>query len=44
MSSLVFSRTDMAMDFEQVYNLLLELFEDPDEKQEADELLVWWNR
>ena len=44
MSSPVFSRTDMVTDSEQFYNSLLELFEDPDEKQEVDELLVWWNR
>ena len=35
---------DTIMDSEQFYNSLLELFEDPDEKQEVNELLVWWNR
>ena len=44
MSSPVFSRMDTVMDLEQFYNLLLELFEDLDEKQEVNELLVWWNR
>ncbi|KAL4079701.1 hypothetical protein J3A83DRAFT_4356436 [Scleroderma citrinum] len=44
MSSPVFSHTDTVTDLEQFYNSLLELFEDPDEKQEVDELLVWWNR
>ena len=44
MSSLVFSRTDTVTDSEQFYNSLLELFEDLDEKQEVDEVLVWWNR
>ena len=44
MSSPVFSCMDTVTDSEQFYNLLLELFEDSDEKQEVDELLVWWNR
>ena len=44
MSSPVFSQTDTITDLEQFYNLLLELFKDPDEKQEVNELLVWWNR
>ncbi|KIM58645.1 hypothetical protein SCLCIDRAFT_27915 [Scleroderma citrinum Foug A] len=44
MSSPVFLQTDTITDLEQFYNLLLELFKDPDEKQEVDELLVWWNR
>ena len=35
---------DAVMDSEWFYNLLLELFEDLDEKQEVEELLVWWNR
>ena len=44
MSSPVFSRMDTVTDSERFYNTLLELFNDPDEKQEVDELLVWWNR
>ncbi|KAL4065286.1 hypothetical protein J3A83DRAFT_4360544 [Scleroderma citrinum] len=44
MSSPVFSHMDTVTDSEWFYNSLLELFEDPDEKQEVDELLVWWNR
>ncbi|KIM58657.1 hypothetical protein SCLCIDRAFT_127813 [Scleroderma citrinum Foug A] len=40
----LFSHTDMVTDSEQFYTLLLELFEDLDEKQEVNELLVWWNR
>ncbi|KAL4075226.1 hypothetical protein V8B97DRAFT_2022238 [Scleroderma yunnanense] len=40
----VFLCMDTVMDSEQFYNLLLELFEDPDEKQQVNELLVWWNR
>ncbi|KAL4070463.1 hypothetical protein J3A83DRAFT_4358645 [Scleroderma citrinum] len=40
----VFLCMDTVMDSEQFYNFLLELFEDPGEKQEVNELLVWWNR
>ncbi|KAH7916840.1 hypothetical protein BV22DRAFT_1027339 [Leucogyrophana mollusca] len=43
-SSPVFSRTDTITDSERFYHSLLELFEDPDEKQEVDDLVVWWNR
>ncbi|KAG1850272.1 hypothetical protein C8R48DRAFT_750143 [Suillus tomentosus] len=31
-------------DSERFYNSILEIFEDPDEKQEVDDLTVWWNR
>ena len=44
MSSPIFLHTDTVTDSERFYNSLLELFEDPDEKQEVDELQVWWNR
>ena len=44
MSSPVFSHTDTITDSERFYSTLLELFADSDEKQEVDELLVWWNR
>ncbi|KAL4070618.1 hypothetical protein J3A83DRAFT_4358750 [Scleroderma citrinum] len=40
-TSPMFSHTDTVMNSEQFYNSLLELFEDPDAKQEVDELLVW---
>ncbi|KAG2100217.1 uncharacterized protein F5147DRAFT_813447 [Suillus discolor] len=43
-SSPVFSRTDTVTDSERFYNSILEIFEDPDEKQEVDDLTVWWNR
>ncbi|KAG1879046.1 hypothetical protein F4604DRAFT_1880062 [Suillus subluteus] len=43
-SSSVFSRTDTSMDSETFYHSLLDLFEDPDESKEVDELLTWWNR
>ncbi|KAG2136732.1 hypothetical protein DEU56DRAFT_871520 [Suillus clintonianus] len=43
-SSPVFSRTDTVTDSERFYNSILDIFEDPDEKQEVDDLTVWWNR
>ncbi|KAG2144247.1 hypothetical protein DEU56DRAFT_870396 [Suillus clintonianus] len=43
-SSSVFSRTDTSTDSEMFYHSLLDLFEDPDESKEVDELLTWWNR
>ncbi|KAF8067037.1 hypothetical protein FPV67DRAFT_1417472 [Lyophyllum atratum] len=43
-SSPIFSRTDLTTDSERFYNTILDLFEDPDEKQEVDMLLNWWNR
>ncbi|KAI0055415.1 hypothetical protein BV25DRAFT_1815634 [Artomyces pyxidatus] len=43
-SSSIFSRTDTVTDSERFYNSVLELFEDPDEQNEVDDLLVWWNR
>ena len=43
MSTQTFSRTDLAMDSERFYNSILELLEDPDEKDEVDQLMGWWN-
>ena len=43
-SSPVFSRTDMVTDSESFYNSVLELFDDIDEREEIDDLLIWWNR
>ncbi|KAG2737594.1 hypothetical protein P692DRAFT_20761377 [Suillus brevipes Sb2] len=43
-SSSVFSRTDTVTDSETFYHSLLDLLEDPDEKGEVTDLLVWWNR
>jgi hypothetical protein len=40
----VFSRTDTVTDSERFYETVLELLEDPDEAQEANELLEWWDR
>ncbi|KAG2059277.1 hypothetical protein BDR06DRAFT_979902 [Suillus hirtellus] len=43
-SSSVFSWTDTTTDSEMFYHSLLDLLEDPEESQEVDELLTWWNR
>ncbi len=40
----MFSRTDSVTDSERFYNSILELFDDIDEREEIDDLLVWWNR
>ncbi|KAH6893813.1 hypothetical protein BKA70DRAFT_1118743, partial [Coprinopsis sp. MPI-PUGE-AT-0042] len=42
-SATVFSRTDEEMDSETFYNSLLEFLEDPEEQEEAEALLDWWN-
>ena len=39
-----FSRTDLATDSERFYTSILELLEDPDEKDEVEQLMGWWNR
>ncbi|KAG1863140.1 hypothetical protein F4604DRAFT_1882247 [Suillus subluteus] len=43
-ASSVFSRTDTTTDSKMFYHSLLDLLEDPEESQEVDELLTWWNR
>ncbi|KAH7917216.1 hypothetical protein BV22DRAFT_1108609 [Leucogyrophana mollusca] len=43
-SAQVFSRTDHVTDSERFYNSILELLEDPEEKDEVDQLMTWWNR
>lgn len=40
----VFSRTDLVTDSERFYDSVIEYFEDPDEKDEVEQLLAWWNR
>ncbi|KIJ10242.1 hypothetical protein PAXINDRAFT_86370, partial [Paxillus involutus ATCC 200175] len=40
----IFSRTDLITDSEHFYNSILELLKDPEEKEEVDQLLMWWNR
>ncbi|KAG1738456.1 hypothetical protein EDD22DRAFT_982306 [Suillus occidentalis] len=42
-SSSVFSRTNTTTDSETFYHSLLDLFEDPNESAEVNELLTWWN-
>ena len=44
MSAQIFSRTDLVTDSERFYNSILELLDDPEEKDEVDQLLTWWNR
>jgi hypothetical protein len=43
-SAQVFSRTDLVTDSERFYNTILELLDDPEEHDEVDQLMVWWNR
>ncbi|KAG1765163.1 hypothetical protein EV702DRAFT_1204689 [Suillus placidus] len=43
-SSSVFSQTDTTTDSETFYHSILDLLEDPEECQEVDDLLTWWNR
>ena len=43
-SAQVFSCTNHVTDSERFYNSILELLDDPDEKDEVDQLLTWWNR
>ncbi|KIJ08289.1 hypothetical protein PAXINDRAFT_18565 [Paxillus involutus ATCC 200175] len=42
-SAQVFSCTDLVTDSEHFYTSILELLDDPEEK-EVDQLLIWWNR
>ena len=42
-SSAVFSRTDITTDSETFYNSIMDYFEDSDEEEGVQELLVWWN-
>ena len=43
-SAQVFSHTDLITDSEHFYTSILDLLDDPDEKDEVDQLLMWWNR
>jgi hypothetical protein len=43
-SSNTFSRTDLVTDSETFYNSVLELLDDPFERDEVRELLGWWDR
>ena len=42
-SAQVFSRTDHVTDSERFYSSILELLEDPEEKDEVNQLMTWWN-
>lgn len=42
-SSSVFCRTDTSTDSERFYGTVLDFLDDPDEKDNVDELLDWWN-
>ncbi|KIJ62743.1 hypothetical protein HYDPIDRAFT_93808, partial [Hydnomerulius pinastri MD-312] len=42
-STQVFSRTDLVTDSERFYNSVIDLLDDPEEKEEVDQLLTWWN-
>ncbi|KIJ10331.1 hypothetical protein PAXINDRAFT_86236, partial [Paxillus involutus ATCC 200175] len=42
-STQVFSHTDLITDSERFYNDILELLEDPNERDEVEQLMVWWN-
>ncbi|KAF8838676.1 hypothetical protein BDN67DRAFT_991205 [Paxillus ammoniavirescens] len=43
-SAQVFSHTDLVTDSEHFYCSVVELLEDPEEKDEVNQFLMWWNR
>ncbi|KAI0315397.1 hypothetical protein OF83DRAFT_1062214 [Amylostereum chailletii] len=43
-SANTFSCTNSVVDSETFYRTILDLLEDPEEKEEVDTLLAWWNR
>ena len=43
-SAQVFSWTDLVTDSERFYSSIVELLNDPDEMEEVDQLMMWWNR
>ncbi|KAI5999900.1 hypothetical protein EDD15DRAFT_2193413 [Pisolithus albus] len=43
-SAQVFSHTDLITDSERFYSSIMELLDDPDESDEVDQLITWWNR
>ena len=36
--------TDLVTDLEHFYTSIIDLLDDPDEKDEVEQLLMWWNR
>jgi hypothetical protein len=43
-SAQVFSRTDLVTDSERFYTSIMDLLDDHEEKEEVDQLILWWNR
>ncbi|KJA23573.1 hypothetical protein HYPSUDRAFT_137585 [Hypholoma sublateritium FD-334 SS-4] len=43
-SSCVFNQNDTVTDSERFYNSILEYLEDPDEADDVNHLMIWWNR
>ncbi|KAH6908042.1 hypothetical protein BKA70DRAFT_1104179 [Coprinopsis sp. MPI-PUGE-AT-0042] len=43
-SASIFSRADTETDSETFYNSILDLLEDPEEQDEVNDLLGWWNK
>lgn len=43
-SSPTFTRSDTVTDSERFYSSILDYLEDPDEQDEVDGLMVWWNQ
>jgi hypothetical protein len=43
-SSSVFSRTNTTTDSERFCNSILELFDDVEEREEVEDLIIWWNQ
>lgn len=39
-----FTRSDTITDSERFYNSVLDFLEDPDEQEEVDKIMVWWNQ
>ncbi|EGN98270.1 hypothetical protein SERLA73DRAFT_153398 [Serpula lacrymans var. lacrymans S7.3] len=42
-SSPIFTKSSKVTDSESFYNSVLDVFDDPDEAQELNDLLTWWN-
>ncbi|EGN96502.1 hypothetical protein SERLA73DRAFT_124366 [Serpula lacrymans var. lacrymans S7.3] len=42
-SQAIFSRTDITSDSEGFFNSVMDLFEDPDEIEDVNSLLAWWD-
>ncbi|KIK11566.1 hypothetical protein PISMIDRAFT_19420 [Pisolithus microcarpus 441] len=43
-SAQIFSRTDLITDSKRFYSSIMELLDNPDESNEVDQLITWWNR